>query len=256
MDWLQNLLAPGASSLPSTIILYAFVIAAGVWLGKLKVGGISLGVTFVLFVGLLMGHFGYIVNPDVLHFVREFGLILFIFSIGLQVGPSFFSSFKRGGVVLNGLAALTIALNVVIVLAIFYIDGNTSITALVGVMSGAVTNTPGLGAAQQAILQVMPQNYNATEEMAMGYAAAYPLGVVGIITAMFLVRALFRVKMDKEVEAIEAEKEAAQQKPLILTYEVTNPLIDGKNMMQLHDIVNCDFVVSRLQRQGWQYFHT
>lgn len=254
MDWLQNLLAPGASSLPSTIILYAFVIAAGVWLGKLKVGGISLGVTFVLFVGLLMGHFGYIVNPDVLHFVREFGLILFIFSIGLQVGPSFFSSFKRGGVVLNGLAALTIALNVVIVLAIFYIDGNTSITALVGVMSGAVTNTPGLGAAQQAILQVMPQNYNATEEMAMGYAAAYPLGVVGIITAMFLVRALFRVKMDKEVEAIEAEKEAAQQKPLILTYEVTNPLIDGKNMMQLHDIVNCDFVVSRLQDKDGNIF--
>ena len=253
MDWLQNLLAPGASSLPSTIILYAFVIAAGVWLGKLKVGGISLGVTFVLFVGLLMGHFGYIVNPDVLHFVREFGLILFIFSIGLQVGPSFFSSFKRGGVVLNGLAALTIALNVVIVLAIFYIDG-TSITALVGVMSGAVTNTPGLGAAQQAILQVMPQNYNATEEMAMGYAAAYPLGVVGIITAMFLVRALFRVKMDKEVEAIEAEKEAAQQKPLILTYEVTNPLIDGKNMMQLHDIVNCDFVVSRLQDKDGNIF--
>lgn len=254
MDWLQNLLAPGASSLPSTIILYAFVIAAGVWLGKLKVGGISLGVTFVLFVGLLMGHFGYIVNPDVLHFVREFGLILFIFSIGLQVGPSFFSSFKRGGVVLNGLAALTIALNVVIVLAIFYIDGNTSITALVGVMSGAVTNTPGLGAAQQAILQVMPQNYNATEEMAMGYAAAYPLGVVGIITAMFLVRALFRVKMDKEVEAIEAEKEAAQQKPLILTYEVTNSLIDGKNMMQLHDIVNCDFVVSRLQDKDGNIF--
>ena len=254
MDWLQNLLAPGASSLPSTIILYAFVIAAGVWLGKLKVGGISLGVTFVLFVGLLMGHFGYIVNPDVLHFVREFGLILFIFSIGLQVGPSFFSSFKRGGVVLNGLAALTIALNVVIVLAIFYIDGNTSITALVGVMSGAVTNTPGLGAAQQAILQVMPQNYNATEEMAMGYAAAYPLGVVGIITAMFLVRALFRVKMDKEVEAIEAEKEAAQQKPLILTYEVTNPLIDGKNMMQLHDIVNCDFAVSRLQDKDGNIF--
>ena len=254
MDWLQNLLAPGASSLPSTIILYAFVIAAGVWLGKLKVGGISLGVTFVLFVGLLMGHFGYIVNPDVLHFVREFGLILFIFSIGLQVGPSFFSSFKRGRVVLNGLAALTIALNVVIVLAIFYIDGNTSITALVGVMSGAVTNTPGLGAAQQAILQVMPQNYNATEEMAMGYAAAYPLGVVGIITAMFLVRALFRVKMDKEVETIEAEKEAAQQKPLILTYEVTNPLIDGKNMMQLHDIVNCDFVVSRLQDKDGNIF--
>ena len=247
MDWLQNLLAPGASSLASTIILYAFVIACGVWLGKLKVGGISLGVTFVLFVGLLMGHFGYIVNPEVLHFVREFGLILFIFSIGLQVGPSFFSSFKKGGVVLNGLATLTIVLNVIIVLAIFYIDGNTPITALVGVMSGAVTNTPGLGAAQQAVLQVMSQDYNATEQMAMGYAAAYPLGVIGIILAMFVIRGLFRIKMDKEIEAIEAEKEAAQQKPLILTYEVTNPLIDGKNMMQLHDIVNCDFVVSRLQ---------
>ena len=247
MDWLQNLLAPGASSLASTIILYAFVIACGVWLGKLKVGGISLGVTFVLFVGLLMGHFGYIVNPEVLHFVREFGLILFIFSIGLQVGPSFFSSFKKGGVVLNGLATLTIVLNVIIVLAIFYIDGNTPITALVGVMSGAVTNTPGLGAAQQAVLQVMSQDYNATEQMAMGYAAAYPLGVIGIILAMFVISGLFRIKMDKEIEAIEAEKEAAQQKPLILTYEVTNPLIDGKNMMQLHDIVNCDFVVSRLQ---------
>ncbi len=206
MDWLQNLLAPGASSLASTIILYAFVIACGVWLGKLKVGGISLGVTFVLFVGLLMGHFGYIVNPEVLHFVREFGLILFIFSIGLQVGPSFFSSFKKGGVVLNGLATLTIVLNVIIVLAIFYIDGNTPITALVGVMSGAVTNTPGLGAAQQAVLQVMSQDYNATEQMAMGYAAAYPLGVIGIILAMFVIRGLFRIKMDKEIEAIEAEK--------------------------------------------------
>jgi putative transport protein len=247
MDWLQNLLIPGASSLASTIVLYAFVIAVGVWLGKLKVAGVSLGVTFVLFVGLLMGHLGYIVNPDVLHFVREFGLILFIFSIGLQVGPSFFSSFKRGGVVLNGLATMIIALNVIIVIAIYYIDGSTPISALVGVMSGAVTNTPGLGAAQQAVLQVSSQDYNATEQMAMGYAAAYPLGVLGIIGAMFLIRAIFRVKIDKEVELIEEEKEAAQQKPLIHTYEVTNTLIDGKNMVQLHDIVNCDFVVSRLQ---------
>jgi putative transport protein len=254
MDWLQNLLIPGASSLASTIVLYAFVIAVGVWLGKLKVAGVSLGVTFVLFVGLLMGHLGYIVNPDVLHFVREFGLILFIFSIGLQVGPSFFSSFKRGGVVLNGLATMIIALNVIIVIAIYYIDGSTPISALVGVMSGAVTNTPGLGAAQQAVLQVSSQDYNATEQMAMGYAAAYPLGVLGIIGAMFLVRAIFRVKIDKEVELIEEEKEAAQQKPLIHTYEVTNTLIDGKNMVQLHDIVNCDFVVSRLQDSDGNVF--
>lgn len=152
MDWFLKLLAPGNEALASTIALYSFIIAAGVYLGKIKIGGVSLGVTFVLFVGIIMGHFGYVVNSNVLHFIREFGLILFIFSIGLQVGPGFFSSFKRGGMVLNGLAVLMILLDVAIVLSIFYIDGNTPITALVGVMSGAVTNTPGLGAAQQAIL--------------------------------------------------------------------------------------------------------
>ncbi|MFG6381253.1 MAG: transporter, partial [Muribaculum sp.] len=132
MDWIQQLLSPGNTALASTIVLYSFVIAVGVFLGKLKIGGVSLGVTFVLFVGLVMGHFGYKVNSEVLHFIREFGLILFIFSIGLQVGPGFFSSFKKGGMLLNGLAVLIILLNVVIVLGIFFIDGNTSITGLVG----------------------------------------------------------------------------------------------------------------------------
>ena len=150
MEWLTNLICPGSESLASTLVLYSFVIAAGVYLGKIKVAGISLGVTFVLFVGILMGHFGYIVNAEVLKFIREFGLILFIFSIGIQVGPGFFSSFKKGGVRLNMLAVLAIALNVAIVLIIFLIEnGNTEIYALVGVMSGAVTNTPGLAAAQQ-----------------------------------------------------------------------------------------------------------
>lgn len=149
LSWLVSLIGPGNTNLASTLVLYSFVIAAGVYLGKLKIAGVSLGVTFVLFVGILMGHFGYTVNAEVLKFIREFGLILFIFSIGIQVGPGFFSSFKKGGMRLNGLAVLAIALNVAIVLAIFYIDGNTSIYALVGVMSGAVTNTPGLAAAQQ-----------------------------------------------------------------------------------------------------------
>ena len=196
MDWIQQLLAPGNVSLASTIVLYSFVIAVGVFLGKLKICGISLGVTFVLFTGLVMGHLGYVVNGEVLHFAREFGLILFIFSIGLQVGPGFFSSFKKGGMRLNGLATLIILLNVGIVLAIFFIDGNTSISALVGVMSGAVTNTPGLGAAQQAVLQVNSEAYSMSEEMAMGYAAAYPLGVIGIILSMFIIRAVFRIKVD------------------------------------------------------------
>lgn len=247
MDWIQQLLAPGNMALASTILLYSFVIAVGVYLGKLRIGGVSLGVTFVLFVGLVMGHLGYKVNPEVLHFVREFGLILFIFSIGLQVGPGFFSSFKKGGMLLNGLAVLIIALNVVIVLAIFYIDGNTTITALVGIMSGAVTNTPGLGAAQQAILQVNPGAYQLSEEMAMGYAAAYPLGVIGIILSMFLVRAIFRVKIDKEIQEIDEETANSQLKPHIVTFKVTNVLIDGKNLMQLHDIISCNFVISRLK---------
>ncbi|MCH5346048.1 MAG: putative transporter [Muribaculaceae bacterium] len=247
MDWLLTLLSPGQVSLASTLALYAFVIASGVFLGKMKIGGISLGVTFVLFVGLVLGHFGYKVEDEILHFVREFGLILFIFSIGLQVGPGFFTSFKKGGVRLNMLAALTVLLNVAIVIAIFFIDGNTSMVSLVGVMSGAVTNTPGLGAAQQAILQVNPDAYNLSEQMAMGYAAAYPLGVIGIIMAMLIIKVVFKVNTDKEIEAIENEAGDDAHKPAIITIELTNERIDGKNLIELHQIVTSDFIVSRLR---------
>ncbi len=241
MDWLFDLISPGHMELASTLVLYSFVIAVGLFMGKLKIGGISLGVTFVLFVGIIMGHFGYVVNPEVLKFVREFGLILFIFAIGIQVGPGFFSSFKKGGVLLNMLAVLIIVLNVSIVLAIFYIDGNTSISALVGVMSGAVTNTPGLAAAQQTA-----GTTEAINTMAMGYAAAYPLGVIGIILTMLIIRAVFRINPDDEVKAIEDEIESHQQKPLIVSYEVTNRLIDGKTLSEIHQVLDCDFVVSRL----------
>ena len=243
MDWIQNLLFPGNTGLASTLVLYSFVIALGVYLGKLKMGGVSLGVTFVLFVGIIMGHFGYMVDGEVLHFVREFGLILFIFSIGLQVGPGFFSSFKKGGMRLNGLAVLGILLNVAIVMAIYFIDGNTSISALVGVMSGAVTNTPGLAAAQQTVEDVAASN-----TMAMGYAAAYPLGVVGIILAMFIIKWIFRIKVDKEVKEIEDEAENSLLKPHVVTFEAANQLIEGKNLQELHDVINCNFVVSRLMR--------
>ncbi len=241
MEWLINLIGPGHTELASTLVLYSFVIAAGIFLGKLKIGGISLGVTFVLFVGIVMGHFGYEVNAEVLKFVREFGLILFIFAIGIQVGPGFFSSFKKGGVLLNGLAVLIILLNVAIVLCIFYIDGNTSISALVGVMSGAVTNTPGLAAAQQTA-----GSTEAINIMAMGYAAAYPLGVIGIITSMLVLKAVFRINTEDEIKAIENEMEGSMQKPLIVSFEVTNKLIDGKTLSELHQILDCDFVVSRL----------
>ena len=192
MDWLIKLLEPGNTALASTILLYSVVIFVGIWLGKIKMFGVSLGVTFVLFVGLLLGHIGYRVDDNVLHFLREFGLILFIFSIGMQVGPGFFSSFKEGGIQMNALALLGITLNVVIMLGIYFIqggsEGSTSISQLVGIMSGAVTNTPGLGAAQQTFLQIVPDGNAVSQEMSMGYAAAYPLGVIGIILTMLLLR--------------------------------------------------------------------
>ncbi|MCM1292292.1 MAG: putative transporter [Bacteroides sp.] len=244
-SWLINLLGPGQTELASTLVLYSFVIAVGVFLGKIKFGSVSLGVTFVLFVGIIMGHFGYIVDPAVLKFVREFGLILFIFAIGIQVGPGFFSSFKKGGVRLNMLAVGAIALNIAIMLTIYYIErGKTDITALVGILSGAVTNTPGLAAAQQAA-----KSPEAINTMSMGYAAAYPLGVCGIIGAIFLIKAIFRVKIDDEIKAIEEENEKLHTKPNFVSIEVTNHLINGKSLRELHDIIQCDFVISRLMDQ-------
>ena len=241
---LINLLSPHNLDLGATIILYSFVIAVGLCLGKLKVKGVSLGVTFVLFVGIVMGSYGYEVDTQVLKFVREFGLILFIFAIGLQVGPGFFSSFREGGVRLNILAVSAIALNVIIVLIIYFIEGgNTSISALVGIMSGAVTNTPGLAAAQQTVGNIEAENL-----MAMGYAAAYPLGVVGIIAAMFIIKAIFRIRVEDEIRQIEEYQENSQLKPYLMTIEVTNKLVDGMTIQKLHQIINCNFVVSRLMK--------
>jgi putative transport protein len=190
-----------------------------------------------------MGHFGYIVDEQVLKFVREFGLILFIFSIGLQVGPGFFSSFKKGGMTLNGLAVLIVALNVLIVLGIYFFGNVKDINALVGVMSGAVTNTPGLAAAQQAISQTNP---DAANVMASGYAAAYPLGVIGIIASMFVIKAIFGIKVEDEIRQIEEDQENSQLKPYLITIEVTNKLIDGITLVRLHDVIQANFVVSRI----------
>ena len=214
MDWLLELLKPGATSLPSTILLYSFVIFAGIYLGKIRFFGVSLGVTFVLFVGLIMGHLGYTVEKDTLHFLREFGLILFIFSIGMQVGPGFFSSFKEGGVRLNGLALLGISLNVVIMLVIYFLQSGTSLQEMVGVMSGAVTNTPGLGAAQQTLLQIsgpdQSEAYSLSQQMSMGYAAAYPLGVIGIIIVMLVIKRVYRVNVAEEIRHIEEDNAKSQ----------------------------------------------
>ncbi len=239
-------------SLASSVLLYSFVIFTGIWLGKVKIFGVSLGVTFVLFVGILMGHFGYAVEADTLHFLREFGLILFIFSIGMQVGPGFFSSFKEGGISLNLLAMLGIAISVGVTLAIYFIqggaDGDTNFMQMVGIMSGAVTNTPGLGAAQQSVLQVNSEAYGVSQEMSMGYAAAYPLGVVGIIASMLIIKKVFRIDTDKEIQAVEEEQHSSQLQPHMLTVRVSNDLICGLSLSKLHTVITSNFVVSRIEK--------
>ena len=241
-------------SLASSVLLYSFVIFTGIWLGKVKIFGVSLGVTFVLFVGILMGHFGYAVEADTLHFLREFGLILFIFSIGMQVGPGFFSSFKEGGISLNLLAMLGIAINVGVTLAIYFIqggaDGDTNFMQMVGIMSGAVTNTPGLGAAQQTVLQVNSEAYGVSQEMSMGYATAYPLGVVGIIASMLIIKKVFRIDTDKEIQAVEEEQHSSQLQPHMLTVRVSNDLICGLSLSKLHTVITSNFVVSRIEKPG------
>ena len=251
MEWLIDLLSPNNLSLASTILLYSFVIFAGIYLGKIKIFGVSLGVTFVLFVGILMGHLGYAVEGNTLHFLREFGLILFIFSIGMQVGPGFFSSFKEGGVRLNVLALVGVCMSVVITLAIYWLQGGsegaTSLSQLVGIMSGAVTNTPGLGAAQQTVLQVDAAGYDISQQMSMGYAA-YPLGVVGIIIVMIVIKKVFKINVEKEIREIEEEKDDSQLKPHVVTFRLTNDLISGLSIRKLHTIINCNFVISRIEK--------
>lgn len=203
MDWIIELIT--GNSVAHAIFIYSFVIAIGMALGKIKIFGISLGSIFVLFVGLAVGHFGAVIDPNILKFIQEFGLILFIFSIGLQVGPSFFSSFKEGGLLLNGLALAIIGLNIVVALAIYYCTGDVKPNEIVGILSGSVTNTPGLGAAQQSLIETLggeaarPLN----ESMSMGYAAAYPLGVVGIILSMILVKVIFKVNVESDSKAVE-----------------------------------------------------
>lgn len=252
MEWLIELLSPGNDSLASAVMLYSFVIFAGIYLGKIKICGVSLGVTFVLFVGILLGHFGYIVHQDILHFLRDFGLILFIFSIGMQVGPGFFSSFKEGGVKMNMLAVTGVLLNAIIAVAIYYIQGgssgSTSLPEMVGIMSGAVTNTPGLGAAQQTVLQINENASSVSQDMAMGYAAAYPLGVVGIIFSLILIKVIFKIDIKKEIEEVDNETKDSQLAPHVVTLKVTNELMAGLDIRKIHTLINANFVISRIEK--------
>ncbi len=245
MEWINELV--WGEGIGHSILLLSIVIAAGIQLGKIRVFGISLGITLVLFVGILLGHFGFYVNPSVIHFFREFGLILFVYSVGMQVGPGFISSFKKGGMTLNGLACGIVFLGVATALAIHFITG-IPIPTMVGILSGAVTNTPGLGAAQQAYTDMTGA---AGETIALGYAVAYPLGVVGIILAMLFIRYVFHVSFEKEAEMLEAENNMHTSEATPVSLVVKNPAIFNKRVVDLAALLeHREFVISRIWRNG------
>ena len=251
LQWLKDLFTT-TDSVAHIALLYAIVIAVGVYLGKIKFWGISLGVTFVLFAGIVAGHFGFTAPLPILTFIQDFGLILFVFMIGMQVGPGFFESFGKAGIKLNALATTGILLNILVMFACYFIFFDTSnpinLPMMVGTLYGAVTNTPGLGAANEALQAVFP---NGAPQIASAYACAYPLGVLGIIGATILIRYICKVKLEKEEEELVAMDETkANKKPYKMHLEVTNKYLEGKTLLQVHDFLNRDFVVSRLVHNG------
>ena len=247
MEYLSNLLEgyPNlwSGGVAHSVLILALVISLGIVLGKIRVCGVSLGVTWILFVGIVFGHYNLNLDEHLLHFLKEFGLILFVYSIGLQVGPGFFSAFKEGGLSLNMLASGVVFLGVVITVALHFVTG-IPITTMVGIMSGAVTNTPGLGAAQQANSDLTGID---APEIALGYAVAYPLGVVGCILSLLALRSFFRVDLKKEEKAAE-EANGLQQDLTVrpVTIEIHNEAVDGKKIREIHPLLKRQFVISRI----------
>lgn len=251
MDWIVNLFT-NTESVAHIALLYAIVIATGVYFGKIKIGGISLGVTFVLFAGILAGHVGFTGPKEILTFVQDFGLILFVFMIGLQVGPGFFESFKKGGVTLNMLSASAILLNILVMFGCYYLFFDTSnpnnLPMMVGTLYGAVTNTPGLGAANEALLSVFP---NGAPSIANGYACAYPLGVVGIIGATILIKYICKINTADEEEQLNEEDAAnPHAKAHNMHLRVENAYITGRTLREVSEFLNRDIVCSRLLHNG------
>jgi len=232
-----------------SVLILSLVIAFGIMLAKIKVAGVSLGITWILFVGIVFGHFNMTLNEHLLHFMKEFGLILFVYSIGLQVGPGFFSAFKKGGLTLNLLAMLVVFLGIAITIILHFVTG-TPITTMVGILSGAVTNTPGLGAAQQANSDL---NGIDAPEIALGYAVAYPLGVVGIILSLIALKYILRI--NTKTEEAEAERGLGHIQELTvrpISFEIRNEAIDGKKIKDIRPLMNRDFVISRVQYNDGQ----
>lgn len=243
--WFNNLIF--GTGVAHSLLLVAITIALGLCLSRIKIGGISLGVTWVLFVGIVLSHFGLVLDHETSHFVKEFGLILFIYSIGLQVGPGFFASFRKGGITLNLLAAGLILLGCVIAYIIHVVTGE-DLQAMIGVLYGAVTNTPGLGAAQQTYSDMHNGASNAI--FAQGYAVAYPLGVVGIILSIVLIRTFFSINLKKEQELYDNNQKADSGELKAVTLEVTNEAVCGKSLSDVQRISGREIVATRLMHKN------
>lgn len=240
MNWLLETLAE--PSMIQAVAVISIVAAVGVYLGRLKIFGISLGITFVFFAGIMAGHLGITVNKDMLNFAQNFGLIVFVYTLGLQVGPGFFSSLKKGGVEMNTMGLGVIALGLILTLVFHWITG-ISVPVMVGLLSGAVTNTPALGAAQQALLQMDPENTRNVTDMALACAVAYPLGVVGVILAIIILRSLFA----KKTQDTHKEQDTTTN---VAEFQVLNPSIYNKSIQQVMKLTEKHFVISRLWRNG------
>lgn len=271
MDWFVELLYTNKDGVAHTMLMFCIAIAVGIPLGRIKIFGISLGITLVLFVGIILGQLGFSINEHVLHFVKEFGLILFVYTIGLQVGPGFFASLKKGGMLMNGLAASIVLLGVLMTIAFHYIT-KIPMPTMVGVLSGAITNTPGLGSAQQAFAEIVennPEAQNSLIEQAgglpegmsadgfieslagtlgQGYACAYPLGVVGIILSLIFIRIIFKISLSKETDVIKSQEKSDNDSSTAITLEVQNPAIIGKSVSQIARLFKRRFVISRHRR--------
>ena len=245
MEWLWNLMADH-ESVAYTVIVYSVVIAIGVALGKVKFFGISFGIAWVLFAGIAMAEMGFTVNTHIQHFIKEFGLILFVYTIGLQVGPGFFSAFKKEGIKLNLLAVISIATCVATVIAIHYLT-NTDMSTLVGIMSGAVTNTPGLGAANAALAEKFGEDAPSLTTM---YAVAYPFGVFGIIIVMLGLRGIFKVNIEAEKRLNSLRHSKDQVVINRFAIKVTNPSLFGKKLSVIKKTLDFDFTISRMCRKG------
>lgn len=250
MDWIKSLLFD-TESIAHLLILYSFVIAVGVMLGKVKFRGVSFGVAFILFTSIVVGHFGFTGNLKTIGFVQDFGLILFVYSLGLQVGPSFFTSFRKGGMRMNRLAVYMVLLNLVVAIGVYYLMFNRtdpdSFPMLVGVLSGAVTNTPGLGAAEEALRQMG----NTGVEIASGYACAYPLAVLGVIMIPMIVKFICRIKDSEEnAQLANLEQADTSQKPRRQYIEMQNERLAGKTVIELRRLINREFICSRLMHEG------